>query len=177
MSRLCPFGKDIEDQICTVEDTHLQCFFDVSKLLGRQFIVKNNNPDFMLNDVLFDLLQLARTDKGHGMRHVQLLYKPFDGTNTGRIGQKIKLIKIFLYSTFILIGSNQPYQYSLFRLFPCDDKFLHTYAKIINFRYPYVLLLYGQAKLFRRLAGLPPEILRKERRVRKVQPVGNLLNG
>ena len=50
-------------------------------------------------------------------------------------------------------------------------------VKIINFRYPYVLLLYGQAKLFRRLAGLPPEILRKERRVRKVQPVGNLLNG
>ena len=49
-------GKYIEDQAGTVEYLHLKFFFDIAKLFRREFVVENNQSDFIFDHVLFYLL-------------------------------------------------------------------------------------------------------------------------
>ena len=47
MGGLGPFGKDIEDQVGTVQDFAVDYLLDVPELGSRQFIVKNDRIYFV----------------------------------------------------------------------------------------------------------------------------------
>ena len=131
MSSLCTTGEDIQDQIRTVQNLYLQLFLDITQLLGGKFVIEYHQPDLVFHHIFLYLLQLAGTDKGHGVRIIQFLIKTFHSFDTCRIGQKGQFIQVFLHFLLILFRSNQSYENSLFCLCFRYNKFFHT-AKIVN---------------------------------------------
>ena len=124
-------GEDIQNQIRTVQNLHLQLFLDVTQLLGGKFVVEYHQPDLIFHHIFLYFLQLAGTDKGHRIRIIQFLIKTLHSLDTCRIGQESQFIQVFLHFLFILFRSNQPYENSLFCLCFRYNKFFHT-AKIVN---------------------------------------------
>ena len=131
MGCLCTSGEDIQNQIRTVQNLHLQLFLDITQLLGGKFVIEYHQPDLIFHHIFLYLLQLTGTYKGHGVRIIQFLIKTLHSLDTCRIGQKSQFIQIFLHFLFILLRGNQPYENCLFCLCFRYNKFFHT-AKIVN---------------------------------------------
>ena len=63
--------KNIQDQIRAVEDFALGDFtFDVPELRRRQFVIENEDVDFVFFDVFLDLLQFTASHKRAGVRPI-----------------------------------------------------------------------------------------------------------
>ena len=155
MSSLCTTGEDIQDQIRTVQNLYLQLFLDITQLLGGKFVIEYHQPDLVFHHIFLYLLQLAGTDKGHGVRIIQFLIKTFHSFDTCRIGQKGQFIQVFLHFLLILFRSNQSYENSLFCLCFRYNKFFHT-AKIVN-SIIYVILEYNPYLFIIRTLGRLPD--------------------
>ena len=56
MGGLRTFSENIQDQIGTVEDHHLQLLLDVAQLLRRQLIIEDHHTNLMLHHIFLDLL-------------------------------------------------------------------------------------------------------------------------
>ena len=114
-------GEDVENQGSTVENLHLQFLLDVSDLLCRKFIVKDDHTDFsvfffLFLDILSDFLQLTLSHVGGLVRSHHLLRKSLHGDGTCGIGKKLQLVEIFLGLGLVLCLGDKTHEHSGFRL-------------------------------------------------------------
>ncbi|EJW99216.1 hypothetical protein EVA_12677 [gut metagenome] len=56
-------GENIKDKTCTVQNLNLQLLLYILELLGCQLIIKDNQANIILDNILLYLLQLSSPDK------------------------------------------------------------------------------------------------------------------
>ena len=96
-------GENIKDQVCTVEHPDFQLLFNISHLAGRQFIIKNDDIDFLLYGKLVNLLQFSAANICACIGRIKPLNEFFYGNCSCSFNQKSKLIKIVIHQTDILV--------------------------------------------------------------------------
>ena len=94
MGRLGAFSKYIENQAGTVEDFYLQCLFDIFQLFGRQFIVEDDETDFVLVDECFYFGQFPASDKCYRVGLLYPLQEFFHRLGTSGFGEESQLVEI-----------------------------------------------------------------------------------
>ena len=130
VGRLCTHGKNVENKRGAVENFNFQLVLNIAHLFGRQLVVEYHHAYFALVILLIFyvfsyLLKLAFAHIGYLTWPSYTLRKAPDGNGSCRIGQKFKLIKIFLCFGFVLLWRNKPHENSGFGLGFRDYKFLH----------------------------------------------------
>ena len=99
IGRLSAHGKDVEDERRAVQNLDFQLAFDVSELLGGEFIVEDDHGDFSLGvffcfDEGADFLELAYAEIGDAVGAVHALCEASDGLCPGRLGQELQFVEV-----------------------------------------------------------------------------------
>ena len=111
---LCAAGEDVEDQARTVENLHLQFFLDVGNLLGGEVVVENHHPYVVFLDIFLDFSQFALPHECAGIGLFEFLHKACDNLGSGRVGQKLKLVEIFVHLVLGLPGCDKSHGHGPF---------------------------------------------------------------
>ena len=128
---LCSHGEDVENETRAVQNLHAEFFFDVTELLGGEFIVENHHSHLALclpfgEDVGTNFLKFSFSDVGDGTRSVQALCETFDGDGAGGLGEEFQFVEIFVGFAFALFFGDEADQDGGFRLDLGFDEFFHV---------------------------------------------------
>ena len=152
-------GKNIQNQTRSVQYLDLQFFFNVSDLLGCQFVVKNHHTHLvgqmlfarvgdarfeihlqslfasilLLLDELLDFIQFATADVGYAAGAIYTLRIALDDLCSCCLGQKLQFIEVFVCLSLILLRCYQTNNYRRFHLYLSNHKFFHSVSLIHNF--------------------------------------------
>ena len=117
VGRCGPLDKNVENQACPVVDLDLQSPVEVTKLSGRQFVVEDDAIDLVLFDIGCHFGQFALSDEGFGRGVGHPLGEPFDGDDSGRLGQKLQLVEVFGHLSLLLLIADDGDQYGFILVF------------------------------------------------------------
>ncbi len=114
---LSAFCKYIENQACAVENLYLQLTLDIGDLLGCEVVVENSHTDAVVLHILLDFGKFALAYECAGVGVGQFLQKAFFGDGTCRVGEKCKLVEVFVGFRFVLCRCDYAYKDCAFRNF------------------------------------------------------------
>ena len=107
--------SDVRSRIFTHHTHRLGSVRLVQQALGKELGVLLIQPVVVgvlaFLDIVLDLLQFSTADIGGLTRTAHLLGKALHGHSTGRIGQKLQFVEIFLGLGFVLLFGDESHQY------------------------------------------------------------------
>ena len=117
IGRLCPLDEDVQNEPRAVGDAAAECLLDVVRLRGRQFVVEDDNVDFVLRRPGCYLLQLAGTHVGTRIGGGEFLHETFHGGDAGRFGEELQLVEVLLALAHLLPLPDDRHEDGPFRLY------------------------------------------------------------
>ena len=85
--------KDIQDQLCTVDNRAFQLFFELPKLCRQQLVVNNHHVDVGLGARRGERQHLAAADECRGVWSGPFLQHPQDHERIGRVREPREFVK------------------------------------------------------------------------------------
>jgi len=126
LGRLGAAGKDVEDEVRTVDGLDVGFLLDVHDLGAAQLIVENEEVDIAVGHVVLDLLELALAHVGAAVGVRQLLYEFLYGHGAGGLRKEGQLRKVFLNFLLRLILVYDTNQYGAFVVLDLISVFQHN---------------------------------------------------
>ena len=85
--------KNVEDELCAIDDLRVQCAFKVAELGWSEFVVEYNNVGGKALHQAFQFLHLAAANQRCGFEAFAILDYPFNDLSSRRFRERCQFVK------------------------------------------------------------------------------------